>query len=189
MQNLFASESARSDAAGKLLQLFARLLALADLPPCETPSKPAAGKRTQAKRTPAKRPQRKRGFYWRAWSLHLTLWYLLWQRLSPLHTLVAVVADARRGGADALCGARTPLSQKLRSHATAGFTKARQRLPLPWLIQSFEHQAQASTDLATVPPPAALPVRLLDGSTQRMRPHGDIPQHFPPHRTRRQQAG
>jgi hypothetical protein len=30
------------------------------------------------------------------------LWYLLWQRLSPQHTLAAVVADARRGGADAL---------------------------------------------------------------------------------------
>jgi len=188
MLNLFASESARSDATGKLLQLFAQLLALDDLPQCKTPSKQAPAKRTKAKQTTAKPPKRKRGFYWRAWSLQLTLWYLIWQRLSPLHTLVAVVADARRGGADALCGARTPLSKKLRSSATAGFTKARQRLPLPWLIQSFEHQAQALTDLATAPQPDALPVRLLDGSTQRMRPHGDIPKHFPPHRTRRKQA-
>lgn len=30
-----------------------------------------------------------------------------------------------------------------------------------------------------------LPIELLDGSTKRLRPHGDIPNHFPPHRTRR----
>ena len=177
MQNLFASASARSEAAGELLPLFARLLALQNLPACPRAAPPAKPKRAPGQAAPHPAPRRKRGFYWRAWSLHLTLWYLLWQRLSPLHTLGAVVADALSGG-------RTPLSQKLRSNATAGFTKARQRLPLPWLIQSFEHQAQALADLAAPPPPpAALPVRLLDGSTQRLRPHGDIPKHFLPHRT------
>ncbi len=33
-----------------------------------------------------------------------------------------------------------------------------------------------------------LPVELLDGSTKRLRPHGDIAQQFPAHRTRRKQA-
>ncbi|MBM3888917.1 MAG: IS4 family transposase [Verrucomicrobia bacterium] len=193
MPNLFASASARSDAAGKLLQLFVRLLALHDLPEWPPECQQATCKSTKAqstktKRTFAEKPQRQRGFYWRAWSLQLTLWYLIWQRLSPLHTLVAAVADARRGGADALCGGRTPLSQKLRSSATAGLAKARKRLPLPWLVQSFERHAQALAELAAAPEAHALPVRLLDGSTQRLRPHGDIPQHFPPHRTRRQQA-
>jgi len=193
MQNLFASETARREAGGKLLELFARLLALYDLPAYRPESKPVVGKSTAAKVTQAqslktKPARRQRGFYWRAWSLQLTLWYLLWQRLSPLHTLVAAVADARRGGADALCGQRPPLSQKLRSSATAGYAKARQRLPLPWLIECFEHQGQALAALATPAPPGALPLRLLDGSTQRLRPYGDIPQHFPPHRTRRQRA-
>ena len=33
-----------------------------------------------------------------------------------------------------------------------------------------------------------LPVELLDGSTKRLRPHGDIGQHFPAHRTRRKKT-
>ncbi len=130
----------------------------------------------------------KRGFYRRAWCPRLTLWYVIWQRLSPLHTLGAVVADARRGGADALCVGPTPLSQRLRSSATTAFAKARQRLPAVWLVQCFERMALALVALAVPPAPDALPVRLLDGSTLRLRPHGDIPKQFPPHRTRRQQA-
>ena len=177
MQKLFASETARTRVAAQLLQLFAQLLALADLPACVAKTK--------------------RGFYHRAWGLRVTLWYLIWQRLAPFHTLDAVVVDARRGGADALGGGRTPLSQRLRSRATTAFCKARQRLPLDWLIQHFERMAQALAALAVpaasdpLPVPAVpdrLPVRLLDGSTTRLRPHGDIPKHFPPHRTRRQKA-
>ncbi len=168
MQRLFASPTARTAAAPQLLKGFARLLALADLPTCGT--------------------QSKRGFYRRAWCLRLTLWYLIWQRLAPLHTQAAVVADARRGGADALSGGGKPLSKRLRSHATTAFAKARRRLPLPWLIACFERWALALAALAGPATPEALPVRLLDGSTLRLRPHGDIPKHFPRHRTRRQHA-
>ena len=168
MQKLFASETARPEAAAQLLQLFAQLLALADLPACVAKTK--------------------RGFYRRAWCRRVTLWYLIWQRLTPWHTLDAVLVDARRGGADALGGGRTPLSQRLRSSATTAFCKARQRLPLIWLVQCFEPLAQAAATLTVSAAPNALPVRLLDGSTTRLRPHGDIPKHFPPHRTRRQKA-
>jgi hypothetical protein len=168
MPKLFASSSARSDAASALLQLFAQLLALQELDP--------PGRKS------------KRPFYQRAWCPLITLWYLIWQRLSPEHTLATVVADARRGGADGLRPGPKPLSARLRSSATAALTKARARLPLNWAVQSFERLAQQLAALAVAPNPGALPVRLLDGSTLRLRPHGDIPKRFPRHRTRRKKA-
>ena len=164
MQKLFASPAARADAAAPLLQLFAKILALEGLP------------NTQHR------------FYHRAWGPLLTLWYMIWQRLSPQHTLAAVVADARRGGADALCPPLKRLSRRLQSLATTAFSKARQRLPAAWVRQCLESMAQALAALVVAPVPSALPVCLLDGSTARLRPHGDIPKHFPPHRTRRQKA-
>lgn len=167
MQNLFASPVARASAAASLLQLFAQLLTLQDLP--------AAGIKS------------KRPFYRRIWCPRLTLWYLIWQRLSPQHALRAVVADARRGGADALRPGPTPWSARLRSSATTALAKARARLPLAWVQTNFTRLALALAALAA-PTPEPLPVRLLDGSTLRLRPHGDIPKHFPPHRTRRKKA-
>lgn len=167
MQKLFASPAARANASASLLQLFARLLALEVLP--------APGNKS------------KRPFYRRAWCPLLTLWYLIWQRLCPQHTLAAVVADARRGGADALRPGSKPLSARLRSTATTAFAKARARLPLAWVQEGFEQLARALAALA-VPTPESLPVRLLDGSTLRLRPHGDIPKEFPPHRTRRKES-
>jgi len=168
MQKLFASTAAGSEAAAPLLQLFARLLALEGL------THPGL--------------KSKRRFYRRAWCPLITLWYLIWQRLSPQHTLLAALADARRGGADALRPEAKPLSARLRSCATTGLSKARARLPLVWVVQHFERLAQALATLGVSPQAATLPVRLLDGSTLRLRPHGDLPKHFPPHRTRRKRA-
>jgi len=168
MQRLFASPKARTDATTPLLQLFARLLGLHGL------SGPGL--------------KSKRRYYQRAWCPLITLWYLLWQRLSPQHTLAAVVADARRGGADALRPGPKPLSACLRSSATTALAKARARLPLAWVQQCFASLAQELAALALATTPDPLPVQLLDGSTVRLRPHGDIPRAFPPHRTRRKQA-
>jgi len=127
------------------------------------------------------------GFYERLWTPPLTLWYLIWQQLRPDHTLQKVQTDARRGGADRLCPAGKPLSQRLQSKATAAYSNARQRLPLDWVRQCFEKLARVLLTLA--PQPAHdLPIELLDGSTQRLRPYGDIPKRFPPHRTRRKRA-
>jgi len=97
------------------------------------------------------------------------------------------VADARSGKTDALRPDPKPLSARLRSSATTGFAKARARLPLAWVQECFRQLAQALAALVASTP-ESLPVRLLDGSTLRLRPHGDIPRHFPPHRTRRRQA-
>lgn len=127
------------------------------------------------------------GLYERLWTPLLTLWYLIWQCLQPGHTLEKVVTDARRGGADGLCRAGKRLSQALRSKATTAYSNARQRLPLDWVRQCF-HKLAAVLLRLTTGPVQDLPVELLDGSTKRLRPYGDIPQQFPAHRTRRRKS-
>jgi len=127
------------------------------------------------------------GSYERLWVPLITLWYLIWQWLQPRHTLEAVVTDARRGGADGLCARTKPLSGGIKSRATTAYSDARQRLPLDWVRQCFTKFAAAWLTLGQWRDPA-LPVELLDGSTKRLRPYGDIVQHFPAHRTRRKQA-
>jgi hypothetical protein len=127
------------------------------------------------------------GSYQRLWVPLITLWYLIWQWLQPKHTLEAVVTDARRGGADGLCAKSKPLSRGLKSTATTAYSDARQRLPLDWVCQCFRRLAAAVLTLADWRD-RDLPVELLDGSTKRLRPHGDIAQQFPAHRTRRRQA-
>ncbi len=126
-------------------------------------------------------------YYERLWTPLITLWYLTWQWLQSKHTLEKVVTDARRGGADRLCRPGKRLSQGLKSKATTGYSDARQRLPLEWVQRCFAHLAAALLSRGPWRSPE-LPVELLDGSTKRLRPYGDIPQQFPPHRTRRKQA-
>jgi len=127
------------------------------------------------------------GSYERLWISLITLWYLIWQRLQPRHTLEAVVIDARRGGADRLCPQGKPLSKGLQSTATTSYSDARQRLPLAWVRGCFLKLAASLASLGAQPSPE-LPVELLDGSTKRLRPYGDIAAEFPAHRTRRKKS-
>jgi hypothetical protein len=122
------------------------------------------------------------GYYQRLWSPLITLWYLVWQSLQPHHTLQAVITDARRGGADRLCPKPKPLSLRIKSSATTAYSDARQRLPLAWVKDCFLQLAQRLARLGNRPQ-EELPVELMDGSTKRLRPHGDIPSEFPSHRT------
>jgi hypothetical protein len=94
--------------------------------------------------------------------------------------LDAVVKDARGGGADALCAPHKKLSARLRSRATTSYSDARQRLPLRWLRQAFTHFTQLLR--AGVPGLDwhGLSVALLDGSTLRVRPHGNLAKRFAP---------
>ena len=127
------------------------------------------------RRLPSLAPSR---FYDRLFNPIVTLWYLIFQRLHVDSTLQAALADAWAGGADRL---RRGLSRKLRSVATTALSDARQRLPLAFLKEVLHLQA---TRLVGLHPQAqwhSLAVRLMDGSTLRLRPHGDIPRHFPPH--------
>jgi hypothetical protein len=118
-------------------------------------------------------------FYERLFTPIVTLWYLIFQRLQFDHTLEAVVADARAGGADSLC---KRLSQKLLSTATVSYNNARQRLPLAFLTQALALQARQILRFNSKALWRGLVVSLLDGSTVRMRPCADIPKKFPPHR-------
>jgi hypothetical protein len=121
--------------------------------------------------------QQKGRFYNRLFTPIVTLWYLLFQRLGSDHTLEKVLSDAHGGGAD---GLRPGLSQELRSTATTSYSDARQRLPLAFLWQCLKIQARRIVSLN----PKALwhgwVLCLLDGSTVRLRPYGDIPKRFPP---------
>ncbi|OLE62152.1 MAG: hypothetical protein AUI36_10945, partial [Cyanobacteria bacterium 13_1_40CM_2_61_4] len=119
------------------------------------------------------------GFYQRLFTPIVTLWYLIFQRLHFDHTLEGVVADARAGGADSLC---ERLSKKLLSTATVSYSNARQRLPLAFLTQALALQALKIIRLNPKALWRGLLVSLLDGSTVRIRPYGDIPKKFPPHR-------
>src|SRR3954447_6681135 len=76
-------------------------------------------------------------FYECAFSPLITLWYLVFQRIEPDHTLEAVLTDAHQGGADALNQGGKPLSQRIRSWATSAYSNARQRLPVGTLVRAL----------------------------------------------------
>jgi len=117
-------------------------------------------------------------FYRRLFCPLVTLWYLLFQRINADHTLQAVVSDAASGGADALSG---KLSVRMLSLSTTSFSDARQRLPWPVLAQALALQGRKMAQLHPDTLWRGLVLALLDGSTVRLRPQGDIPEHFPPH--------
>jgi hypothetical protein len=122
----------------------------------------------------------RRRFYHRVWAPFLTLWYLVWQRLQPDATLAAVVTNARAGGANALCAPGKTLSARLRSAATTSFSDARQRLPGRWVRQALENFTQLLRAPVAGLDWRGLTVVVLDGSTLRVRPHGNLAQRFPP---------
>lgn len=132
--------------------------------------------RRQLCRLPSLKSQR---FYQRLFTPVVTLWHLIFQRLASDHTLEGVLADAQAGGADSLC---KRLSKKLLSTATVSYSNARQRLPRAFLTEALALQAAKILGLNPKARWRGLLVSLLDGSTVRMRPCGDIPKKFPPHR-------
>jgi IS4 transposase len=117
-------------------------------------------------------------FYERLFTPLVTLWYLLFQWLNSDHTLDAVVTDARAGGADRL---NRRLSRKLVSSSTGPYSDARRRLPVAFLAQALRLQGSRLTGQSPTTLWKAMVVSLLDGSTVRLRPYGDIPKEFPPH--------
>lgn len=121
-------------------------------------------------------------FYDRAFTPLITLWYLVFQRLSPNHHLSQVQQDALDGGADRLSPQGKRLSQQLQSEATTSYSDARQRLPLQVCQHALWHVAQQAHQLFGLPLQLGLKLGLLDGSTCRLRPWQDIAEHFPAHR-------
>ena len=121
-------------------------------------------------------------FYQRSFTPLITLWYCIFQRLGHDHTLGHALTDARDGGANRLSPRGKPLSQRLKSLATTSLSDARQRLPLDVFAQTLRRSAQQISTWTEEGLWLGWKVVLLDGSTFRLRPLGDIPEHFPPHR-------
>ena len=121
-------------------------------------------------------------FYLRAFTPLITLWYCIFQRLSPNHHLSQVQQDARAGGADQLSQPGKRLSQQLHSEATTSFSDARQRLPLELFHKTLRHTAAQLFATFQIPERFGLKVALVDGTTCRLRPFQDIPKEFAPHR-------
>ena len=117
-------------------------------------------------------------FYKRLWCPLVTLWSMVWQRLQADGTMAAVVQNLRRGGADALVRRRPPPSQAIRSRATTGYSDARRRLSLAWVADRLAALARQLLQSIQGLQWHGLDVRLLDGSTIRLRPLGDIPKVF-----------
>jgi len=118
-----------------------------------------------------------RPFYHRLFTPLVTLWYLIFQRLNGDPSLDAALTDARNGGADRL---NKKLSRQLRSESTAAYSDARQRLPWPFLLEALAVQARLLLGLSPKTRWHGRVLALLDGSTVRLRPWGDIRQEFPP---------
>jgi hypothetical protein len=116
----------------------------------------------------------KRPFYERIFSLRVTLWYLVFQRLHGQASLGAVVADLRAGRADRLSPhGGLKLSEKVRSASTSAYNQARQRLPLALLQAAMAHFGASLRELVgcsskSKPAPHQRLRLLLDGSTIAM---------------------
>jgi hypothetical protein len=121
-------------------------------------------------------------FYNRAFTPLITLWYLVFQRLSPNHPLSQVLEDALEGGADRLSPRGKRLSRRLRSEATTSYSDARQRLPLEICQRALRYIADQIHKAFQIPEKWGLRLGFMDGTTCRLRPFGDIPDQFPPHR-------
>jgi hypothetical protein len=120
-------------------------------------------------------------FYDRIFTPVVTLWYMIFQRLNPDHTLQAAVVDLHLGGADRLSPLNQPrLSKRIISMATTAFSKARRRLPLALFPAVLAAQAQDIWKEARDCQWLGLRVLLLDGSQLSLRPHPGIIKRFEP---------
>ena len=119
-----------------------------------------------------KKPHQGR-FYQRIFSLRVTLWYLIFQRLNSDQTQAAVMMDVRAGGADPLGRAdRKKISSQVKSVQASAYNQARQRMPLEFLQDALAYLGQKILlrvgvyPQAKGKPEAAQRTRqLLDGST------------------------
>ncbi len=127
-------------------------------------------------------------FYERNFTLRITLWYLLYQRLSADGTLAEVIRNVRKGGADRL-GKRgkKKLSKRTRSAHTGSYNDARQRLPLGLVQAALAYTGEKIQSLVgwchagnKKPDPLERSRRLLDGSTLAVLSTPQLAQEYPP---------
>ena len=127
-------------------------------------------------------------FYERIFSLRVTLWYLIFQRLNFDQTQAAVVVNLRAGGADRLGRRRAgKLSSRVRSTHTSAYNQARQRMPLELLCKALAHLRQGLLKLVGLAPAPAQPPgpdqrtrQILDGSTLAVLVTPRLAEAYPP---------
>ena len=114
-------------------------------------------------------------FYQRLFTPLVILWGFLFQRLNPDHTCDAAVSYFASGAADGLC---PQLSERM-SDNTAGYCKARARLPLGVIQGALRHTVQVIQAEAG---PAGLwhgrRVILMDGSTLQLSAEDELVEHY-----------
>jgi hypothetical protein len=132
-------------------------------------------------------------FYERIFTLRITLWYLIYQRLSFDVTLAAVVRNARDGGADRLGRhGKAKLSKRIKSAHTGSYNDARQRLPLALVQAALSLVGQKIQGLVgwnqegtQKPSPLHQSRQLLDGSTLKALATPELAQEYPRARGRK----
>jgi hypothetical protein len=147
------------------------------------------GPKNPKKKKPQPAPRR---FYQRIFSLRVTLWYLIYQRLNFDTTQAAVVENVREGGADRLGARGRKLSKRVRSTQTSAYNQARQRMPLELLQAALAHLGQNLWKRVgwvpacqEKPEPAQRVRQLLDGSTLAILRTAELAAAFPPARNKR----
>ena len=155
----------------------------------EPAPKKGKGKPEQKQKDRRSKPM---SFYERNFTLRITLWYLLYQRLCFDGTLADVVGDARKGGADRL-GERgkKKLSQRIRSAHTSSYNEARQRLPLALVQAALTYTGEKIQILVgwraagnKKPDPLQRSRRLMDGSTLAVLSTPQLAKEYPPAKVR-----
>lgn len=126
-------------------------------------------------------------FYQRIFSVRVTLWYLIFQRLNFDQTLAAVVANLREGGADRLGKRQRKLSRRVQSTKTSAYNQARQRLPVELLHEALAHIGKGLLKLVGLAPaprerpgPAQRTRQILDGSTLAVLTNPCLAAAYPP---------
>lgn len=139
-------------------------------------SKSPKSKGQKPKKSKKKKKAAPRGFYQRIFSLRVTLWYLVFQRLNFDTTLAGVMSDLRAGGADRLGKGGRKLSRKVRSSRTSAYNQARQRLPLELLQEAMVYLAKALIKLGAWERSR----QILDGSTLAVLLTKPLAKVYPP---------
>lgn len=132
---------------------------------------------------------RRQRTYRRIFTPLVMIWCLIYQRMHSKHTCDAVVSELRTGAMDHLEQApqKLPLSQRIRSESTAGFCKARQRLPFAVLEQALDQTvAYAERIECRTQDWLDRGVQVLDGSTVQLRPFPDLVRQYGIHKTAKQ---
>jgi hypothetical protein len=120
--------------------------------------------------------------YWRNLTPMVVLWGFICQRLNEDHTCDNYVDYLLSGGADDLDPEdphTAPLSERLKSESTSAYVQGRNRLPLQ-VIEEARGTVQAETErwLGEAGQWKGHLLRLIDGTTLRMRPEGDLPEKY-----------